>query len=82
MTEVPQMTFSVIARRSIPLPFLGVLLSLAGSPALADARCARLVALNDQYRDVALTSEQKDLKRKLLAWYNANCGHTRQASAR
>ena len=62
------MTLPVVARRSIPLLCLGTLLSLAGSPALADARCAQLVALNDQYRGVALTSEQKDLKRKLAAW--------------
>jgi uncharacterized protein YeaC (DUF1315 family) len=53
----------------------GLLLSLVSTAGFAaDERCAQLVALNKQYRGVALTDEQKDLKVQLVAWYRENCG--------
>ena len=64
------------ARRLAAFLCTGILLSFA-STALADERCAQLVALNKQYAGVALTSEQKNIKVQLVAWYKANCGSIR-----
>ena len=43
-------------------------------------RCKQLVELNRQYAGVQLTSAQKQLKKKLVAWYAQNC-RTRRANA-
>lgn len=51
------------------------LLSLASTRGFADDRCGQLVALNEQYRGVALSQEQKNVKVQLVAWYRKNCGH-------
>jgi hypothetical protein len=56
---------------------VGILFSLASTATFADERCGQLVALNKQYAGVALTSEQKDIKVQLVAWYRANCGRIR-----
>ena len=64
------------ARRLAPILCMGILLSFASTAAVADERCAQLVALNKQYAGVALTSEQKDIKLQLVAWYKANCGQS------
>jgi hypothetical protein len=56
---------------------IGILFSLASTAAFADERCGQLVALNKQYAGVALTSEQKDIKVQLVAWYKTNCGRIR-----
>jgi uncharacterized protein YeaC (DUF1315 family) len=61
--------------------YAGLLLAAAASTASADERCQQLVALNQQYKGVALTSEQKQIKVQLVSWYKANCGKTRSASA-
>ncbi|MCC6888183.1 MAG: hypothetical protein IT536_06575 [Hyphomicrobiales bacterium] len=53
--------------------FTGLMLSFTSTTANADARCRQLEELNRQYIGVALTSDQQALKRKLVAWYNANC---------
>jgi hypothetical protein len=60
----------------------GLASSAVSTVALADARCEQLVALNRQYAGVALTGEQQSLKRKLVAWYNVNCGSTRRTASR
>jgi hypothetical protein len=60
----------------------GLLLSVVSSPARADERCGQLVRLNKQYRGVALTDEQKQLKVQLVAWYKENCGRRKLRSAR
>jgi hypothetical protein len=44
---------------------------------MADARCTQLEELHRQYLGVSLTSDQQALKRKLVAWYNANCRQRR-----
>lgn len=71
------MTFDAAARRSAPILFAGLFLSLASTVGFADERCEQLVALKKQYAGVVLTSEQKDLKVQLVSWYNANCGRSR-----
>ena len=55
-------------------------LTITSNAVLADERCRQLEALNRQYMGVSLTSDQQALKRRLVAWYNANC-RTRRASA-
>jgi uncharacterized protein YeaC (DUF1315 family) len=60
----------------------GLLLAAAATSAsAADERCQQLVALNKQYKGVALTSDQKELKVQLVAWYKSNCMKTRSAAA-
>jgi hypothetical protein len=57
----------------------GLFLSIISTAAMADPRCQQLEALHRQYIGVTLTSEQQQLKRRLVAWYNANC-RSRRAS--
>jgi len=40
---------------------------------MADDRCQQLEALNRQYAGVALSADQKRIKRRLVAWYRQNC---------
>ncbi|HEX2230509.1 MAG TPA: hypothetical protein VHM64_25550 [Candidatus Binatia bacterium] len=56
-------------------------LTLASTASMADSRCQQLEELHRQYIGVTLTSSQQQLKRKLVAWYNANC-RSRRASVR
>ena len=60
----------------------GLLISIVSSPARADERCGQLVRLNKQYRGVALTDEQKQLKVQLVAWYKENCGRRLRSARR
>jgi hypothetical protein len=53
----------------------GLFLSVTDA-AKADPRCQQLEALNRQYTGVSLTSDQKKIKRQLVAWYNGNCKAT------
>lgn len=71
------MSFGTSARRSAPALCAGLFLTLASTAGFADERCGQLVALKKQYAGVVLTSEQKDLKVKLVSWYNSNCGRGR-----
>jgi len=59
---------------SAPVVCAGVLLSIASTPGFADERCSQLVALNNQYAGVVLTSAQKALKAQMVSWYKTNCG--------
>jgi hypothetical protein len=69
------MAFMVFARRLAPVLGAGLLLSFAATAGFAaDERCSQLVALNKQYRHVALTDEQQNLKVQLVSWYKENCG--------
>jgi hypothetical protein len=55
----------------------GLFLSVTSTSSMADPRCTQLEELNRQYMGVSLTSDQQALKRKLVAWYNANCRQRR-----
>ena len=74
------MTMIASLRRSAPVLFAGLVLASVPTVAFADERCEQLVALNRQYAGVTLTAEQQVLKRKLVSWYQANCGNARSAS--
>lgn len=73
--------FAFRTRHACALLAGATLLSLASTAVMADARCQQLEALNRQYLGVSLTSEQQQLKRRLVAWYNSNC-RGRRAAAR
>jgi hypothetical protein len=60
----------------------GMFLSVASTFAAAQDNCQRLEALDRQYRGVALTPDQKVLKRRLVAWYRQNCGHRSRRASR
>ena len=64
-----------------PVLCAGLFLAVAATTASADERCQQLVALNQQYKGVALTIDQKLLKVQLVSWYKANCMKTRSAAA-
>ncbi len=51
----------------------GLILAMSGNAARATENCERLEALSNQYANVELTSAQKQIKRKLVAWYTENC---------
>jgi hypothetical protein len=69
------MNFGYSRLRLAPALCAGLLFSFAATAAFAaDERCDQLVALDKQYRGVALTSEQKQMKVQMVAWYKENCG--------
>jgi hypothetical protein len=51
----------------------GVILALSSMTGLSAENCQQLEALAVQYAGVALTDEQKQVKRKMVAWYSAHC---------
>jgi len=51
----------------------GLLLAFSPNAALRAENCQRLEALANQYAGVELTSAQKQLKRRMVAWYSTNC---------
>ena len=65
--------FGVSTRYCLGALCAGLFLSLTSTASLADYRCKQLEELNQQYMGVSLTADQQALKRKLVAWYNANC---------
>jgi hypothetical protein len=76
--------FMVLSSIALVRPALcaGLLLCAAATTASAsDERCQQLVALNNQYKGVTLTTSQKQIKVQLVSWYKANCTKTRSASA-
>jgi hypothetical protein len=75
-----KVTATAFARHSPRALCAGLFLTLASTAAPADERCQQLEALNQQYAGVSLTSDQEQLKRRLVAWYRANCS-SRRASA-
>lgn len=76
-----KVTTTDFARHSRRALCAGLFLTIASTAAPADERCAQLEALNQQYAGVTLTSDQQQLKRRLVAWYKKNCGSMRRASA-
>jgi hypothetical protein len=51
----------------------GLLLTFSPNAALSAENCQRLEVLANQYAGVELTSAQKQLKRRMVAWYSTNC---------
>jgi hypothetical protein len=73
-----QRKFGVSTRYCLGALCAGLFLSITSTSSMADDyRCKQLEDLNRQYMGVSLTSDQQTLKRKLVAWYNANCKQRR-----
>jgi hypothetical protein len=69
-------------RAAILVIVSGLLTATGGTTALSsDVNCRRLEGLARQYAGVVLTSQQQQLKRRLVAWYNSNCKRARSAQA-
>jgi hypothetical protein len=62
-----------LARHSRAALSVGPILALTSNAALSAESCERLRALATQYSAVELTSAQKQLKLKMVAWYSMNC---------
>ena len=73
----------VAKRPAILVIAASLLIATSSTAALGnESNCRRLEDLARQYAGVQLTSEQKQLKRRLVAWYNDNCKRTRSVQAR
>jgi hypothetical protein len=72
-----QRNFGVTTRYCLGALFAGLFLSITSTSSMADYRCTQLEELHRQYIGVSLTGDQQALKRKLVAWYNANCRQRR-----
>lgn len=51
----------------------GLILAFSSTAGLSAENCQQLEALATQYAGVTLTGEQKQLKRKMVAWYATHC---------
>ena len=74
MDRVP----SALARQSRAVLSAGLILAFSSSAALSAEGCQQLEALATQYAGVELTGAQKQLERKMAAWYSTHC--SRRAS--
>ena len=74
-----QRNFGVSTRYCLGALCAGLFLSITSTSSMADYRCKQLEELNQQYIGVSLTSDQQQIKRKLVAWYKANCRQRRAA---
>jgi hypothetical protein len=62
---------------------VSLLVAMSGTGALSnESKCRQLEDLARQYAGVQLTSQQQQIKRRLVAWYTDNCKRTRNAQAR
>jgi hypothetical protein len=69
---------SPLARQPLAVFIVGIILAFssnAGSSGEIPSaeNCQRLEVLATQYSGVELTGEQKQLKRKMVAWYSGHC---------
>ena len=71
---------SIFARYSRAALSAGLFLTISSTGALSNEKCQQLENLARQYAGVELTGPQKQLKRKLMAWYYKNCGERRAAA--
>jgi hypothetical protein len=63
----------VLARPSVAALSAGLVLAFSSHAALSTESCEQLEALANQHASVSLTSEQKELKRKMVVWYSTHC---------
>jgi hypothetical protein len=63
------------------LALLGLVLCTGPTRSFASENCLQLETLSQQYAGVELTVYQKQIKRRLVAWYVKNCHGRRSAEA-
>ncbi len=59
----------------------GLVVAFSSNTAPGAENCVRLEALANQYANIELTSAQKQLKRKMVAWYATNCATSHRLKA-
>jgi hypothetical protein len=64
---------SALARQSCAMLSAGLILALSSNAAFSAENCERLEVLAVQYAGVELTGAQKQLERKMVAWYATHC---------
>jgi len=70
-------------RLAIVVMAAGLPVVVTGTGALSnESNCRQLEDLARQYAGVKLSSQQQQMKRRLVAWYNENCKRTRTLQAR
>ena len=74
-------TGNVLARPTCAVMAAGFLM-VSCTGAWSNENCQRLEALAAQYAGVELTGAQKQVKRRLVAWYQRNCARIRSADIR
>ena len=74
------LTANFFARPSRAALSAGLFLTISSTGTLSNEKCQQLENLARQYAGVELTSLQKQLKRKMVAWYYKNCGERRAAA--
>jgi len=74
---------AMLKRPAILVIAAGALIAMSGTPALSnESNCRQLEDLARQYAGVKLSSQQQQIKRRLVAWYNDNCKRARTLQAR
>ena len=74
---------NVFVRPVILVIAASLLVAMSGTGALSNENnCRRLEDLARQYAGVQLTSQQQQLKRRLVAWYSDNCKRARSVQVR
>jgi hypothetical protein len=66
---------------AVPAISLSAFIAFIPAPSFADERCQQLEALRAQYAGVELTSDQKQIKVQLVAWYHVHCRRHHEARA-
>jgi hypothetical protein len=70
-------------RLAIVVMAAGLPVVVSGTAALSnESNCRQLEDLARQYAGVKLSSQQQQMKRRLVAWYNSNCKRTQSVHAR
>jgi hypothetical protein len=64
---------SALARTFLAALSAGLMLALNSNAAVSTENCQQLEALAAQYAGVELSSDQKQLKRQMVAWYSTHC---------
>jgi hypothetical protein len=85
--EVAQMRVAkrpaILKCPAIPVIAAVAFFATSGTAALGnESNCRQLEDLARQYAGVKLSSQQQQIKRRLVAWYNDNCKRTRTLQAR
>jgi hypothetical protein len=74
---------TILKRHTLLVIAAGALIAMSGTAALGnESNCRQLEDLARQYAGVKLSSQQQQMKRRLLAWYNDNCKRPRTRQAR
>ena len=72
-----------MGRRQLAFGIVGTVFWVAicaARPAIADERCQQLESLAQQYAGVELNPAQRQIKRRMVVWYENNCRRTNRSA--